>query len=238
SNDPTPITRLRVRVTGIEILNPLKAVTPALPARQRCSVTTSQDCSVAPCPGGETCLTLGGPTPGWQVWFEVNGHWQQLPGLSGVQTPGTIPQNLIYTVGMPAGGTLHLHASGKSLACLEAQLYGQSIARDLTLYGLTDGATCLTDASKDIGRFDISLSGPDFGSGGSSMAYVTPSVGGDELRDGPAKVDVLSRGSPPAVGDHLSVTGTVKVFHEGDPGEAESRTFPPFILESSRAPAP
>ena len=178
-NDPTPITPLRVRVTGIEILNPLKAVTPALPARQRCSVTTSQDCSVTPCPVGETCLTLGGPTPGWQVWFEVNGHWQQLPGLSRVQTPGTIPQNLIYTVGMPAGGTLHLHASGKSLACLEAQLYGQSIARDLTLYGLTDGATCLTDASKDIGRFDISLSGPDFGSGGSSMAYVTPSVGGD-----------------------------------------------------------
>ena len=61
---------------------------------------------------------------------------------------------------------------------------------------------------------------------------------GYELRDGPAKLDVLSRGSPPAVGDRLSVTGTVKVFHEGDPGEAESRTFPPFILESSRAPAP
>jgi hypothetical protein len=33
--------------------------------------------------------------------------------------------------------------------------------------------------SKDIGAFDITLPGPDFGSGGSSTSYVTSSIGGD-----------------------------------------------------------
>ncbi len=178
NGDPTPVTRLRVKVTGIEIVNPLKAVTPAVPLTHRCSVTTTQDCSTVACPLGQTCLSLGGPTPGWQVWLEVNGTWQQVPGLATVQTPGTIKQNLRYTLSVPTTSTLHLHATGKSLACLEAQLYGQSVARDLALYGLIPGATCLQDMSKDIGQFDLSLGGPDFGSGGGTMSYVTPSIGG------------------------------------------------------------
>src|SRR5204863_90929 len=59
--DPTPVTHLRVAVTAIEIVNALKPVTPAVALMQRCSVTTSQDCSMSACPTGESCLTLGGP---------------------------------------------------------------------------------------------------------------------------------------------------------------------------------
>ncbi|HLK12456.1 MAG TPA: hypothetical protein VKW76_13850 [Candidatus Binatia bacterium] len=178
-HDPTPVTRLRVEVTGIEILNPLKAVTPAVPLTKRCSVTTSQDCSVTPCPTGETCLSLGGPTPGWQVWLEVDGDWQALSGLGTVAAPGTAAQKLTYDVALPAGAQLHLHATGKSLACEESQLYGQSIARDLALYGLTNGALCLADMSHDIGALDVTYGGPDFGSGAGSMTYATQSVGGE-----------------------------------------------------------
>lgn len=178
-NDPTPTTRLRIHVTGIEIMNPLKAVTPTVALKKRCSVTTSKDCSSTPCPSGETCLALGGPTPGWQVFLEANGDWRALPGLEAVATPGTIPQKVRFDVGVVPGDDLHLHATGKSLACLEAQLYGRSLKQDLALYGLTDGTSCLADMSKDIGALDIILGGPDFGSGGGSMTYVTSSVGGD-----------------------------------------------------------
>jgi hypothetical protein len=63
------------------------------------------------------------------------------------------------------------------------------------------------------------------------------SESGFDLRDGAAKVTVVSRVGPPAVGDRLAVTGTVRVFHEGDGGPEENR-FPAVIVESSRAPAP
>jgi hypothetical protein len=178
-HDRTPVTRLRVDVTGIEILNPLKAVTPALPLTKHCSTTTSQDCSVNPCPTGETCLSLGGPTPGWKVYLEANGNWTTLDGLDAIAAPGTVAQNVHYDVALPAGATLHLHATGKSLACEESQLYGQSLAEDLVLYGLTNGAICLADMSHNIGDFDVAYTGPDFGSGGSSTTYATQSVGGD-----------------------------------------------------------
>jgi hypothetical protein len=177
--DPTAVTHVRVNVTGIDIVNPLKLVTPVLPLTKRCSVTTSQDCSATPCPAGQTCLSLGGPTPGWQIFFEVNGDWQEVPGLQAIASPGFIPLNLTYDAGLLAGDTLHMHATGKSLACLESQLYGRSLADDLALYGLTDGATCLANTSADIGAFNLSYTGPDFGGALAPASYVTQSTGGD-----------------------------------------------------------
>ena len=78
-------------------------------------MTTAQDCSVNPCPSGESCLSLGGPTPGWQIFLEANGAWQEIPDLGAVDTPTTIPLHLKYDVGMVPGDTLRLHATGKSL---------------------------------------------------------------------------------------------------------------------------
>ena len=176
--DRTPTTRLAVRVTAIEILNPLKPLRPAVPLKQRCSASTAQDCSAMPCPAGESCLSLGGPVPGWEVFVEINGIWQRLAGLEDVQTPRTVRQRRRFDVALPVDGALHLHASGRSLDCRET-LYGMSLARILGLYGIaTDGPACLLAASHDIGELDLSFPGPDFGSGGGSAAHVTQSLGG------------------------------------------------------------
>jgi hypothetical protein len=212
-HDPTPVTRLRIDVTAVEIANPLKAVTPVLPARQVCSVTTTQDCSATPCPAGESCLTIGGPTPGWLIFLEANGNWQAVPGLAAVATPTTVAQSLRYDVGVPAGGSLHLHATGKSLACLESQLYGQSLARDVALYGLTDGATCLADTSRDIGKLDVSFGGPDFGSGSGSASHVTPSVGGDGGACSTTTTQLCLTNADCPSGETCTVTGSAFKLH-------------------------
>jgi hypothetical protein len=59
---------------------------------------------------------------------------------------------------------------------------------------------------------------------------------GYNLRDGAARVTVVSRTSAPTNGDHLAVTATVHAFAGGD--DPESKPFPPFLVETSRAPAP
>ena len=59
---------------------------------------------------------------------------------------------------------------------------------------------------------------------------------GYNLRDGAAVITVVSRSTAPAVGAHLNVTGTVRVFKEGD--DAEDNVFPPALFESSRSAAP
>jgi hypothetical protein len=212
---PTPINRIELTVTGIEVLNPLKAVTPAVALKKRCSVTTTQDCSSSACPSGETCLTLGGPTPGWQIWVEANGEWQMLQGLESVNTPTSVPQNITYDLGLPAGDSLHLHATGKSVACLEAQLYNQSLSRDLKLYGLTDGSTCLADASHNPGTLDVSYTGPDFGSGTSSMNYVTQTIGGDggTCSMTTTQLCLTDDDCPGGVGDTCIVTGGAYKLH-------------------------
>jgi len=176
--DQTPVTRLLVHLTAIEILNPLKPVAPAMDEKKRCSVTSAQDCSATPCPRGEKCLTLGGPIRGWELFFETNGDWQRLAGLEAVMVPGTIAEDLRFDTALPSSGTLRLHASGHSLDCREGQLYGTSLRRTLQLYGFDDGPKCLQADSHDIGAFEVSFGGPDFGSGGGSTSYVATSVGG------------------------------------------------------------
>src|SRR5437870_3856727 len=118
--DRTPMARVRLQVTAIDILNPLKPVHPAVSQRMRCSETSSQDCSATPCPPGETCRTFGGPIPGWEVFLEANGNWQKLAGLEGIVAPGSVPQRLRYDETVPTtGGVLRLHATGHSLDCRE-----------------------------------------------------------------------------------------------------------------------
>jgi hypothetical protein len=178
--DRTRMAKISLQVTAIEILNPLKPVNPAVSARQRCSETSSQDCSAAPCPPGETCRTYGGPIAGWEVFLEANGSWQKLAGLEGILTATTVPQALHYEEAFPVtGGVLRLHATGHSLDCRES-VYGQSIRRDLEIFGITDTLACLQDAeSHDIGEFDVSLTPATLPARGKSASYVTQSVGGE-----------------------------------------------------------
>ncbi len=212
-HDVTPVTKLQIDVTGIEILNPLKALVPAIPLSQRCSVTTAQDCSSTPCPTGETCLSLGGPTPGWQVFLEANGNWTALADLEAIAAPGTVRQKIRYRVGLPVGASLHLHATGKSLGCLESQLYGQSLQRDLALYGLTNGSICLADMSHDIGQFDVTYGGPDFGSGGSTMTYATQSIGGDGGTCSATTIQLCLKDADCPSGETCNVTGGSYKLH-------------------------
>jgi hypothetical protein len=59
---------------------------------------------------------------------------------------------------------------------------------------------------------------------------------GYNLRDGAARVTVVSRTGAPAIGGHLAVTATVHAFAGGD--DPEDKPFPPFLVETSRAPGP
>jgi len=64
-------------------------------------------------------------------------------------------------------------------------------------------------------------------------------IGGESgynLRDGRSVITVVSRSGAPAVGASLAVTGTVRVFSEGD--DAEANVFPPALFETSRSPGP
>ncbi|TMB04296.1 MAG: hypothetical protein E6J70_04235 [Deltaproteobacteria bacterium] len=177
-NDTTPMARVRVTVTAIEILNPLKPVHPTAAARQRCSSTSTQDCSATPCPAGETCRTFGGPIAGWEIFLEANGHWQPLAALAGVTTPATIPQGLVFDAAVPVtGGTPHLHATGHSLDCRET-MYGMSLNRDIQVFG-GDVANCLEAESHDVGELDVTLPASGFPARRHPVSYVTQSIGGD-----------------------------------------------------------
>ena len=57
------------------------------------------------------------------------------------------------------------------------------------------------------------------------------------LRDGGARISVISRTSPPAAGASLTVTGTIHVFQEGDGGPEET-IFPVVMREGTREPSP
>ena len=54
-----------------------------------------------------------------------------------------------------------------------------------------------------------------------------------DLRDGAAKISVISRASAPAAGASLTVTGTVYSVEQGD-GGPEDIIFPVVIKEASR----
>jgi len=177
--DRTRMAKVRLQVTAIDILNPLKPVNPAVSQRMRCSETSSQDCSATPCPPGETCRTFGGPIAGWEVFLEANGNWQKLTGLEGIAAAGTVPQDLLFEEAVPVtGGTLRLHATGHSLDCRES-VYGMSIRRDLEIFGPTDTLACLNDAeSHDVGDLDLIIPSAALPARGQSTFYVTQSVGG------------------------------------------------------------
>ena len=57
-----------------------------------------------------------------------------------------------------------------------------------------------------------------------------------DLRDGRAKLTVMSPRNAPAAGSRLSVTGTIREAHVGDADE--NRDFPHVLVESARSAAP
>ncbi len=175
-NDPTPLTHVRVTVTGLVVNNALQLATPVAP--KTCSSTTSQPCNTATdCPSGESCLGVG-PVKSWVLQAGINGEWQELTGLDVVNTSDVIPEALVYDQYLPATGAVHLEATGAAHECVDT-LYGKSLATNLAALGFTKGLTCLNATAHPPGTLDLTYPGPDFGAGGGgSMDYETVSSGG------------------------------------------------------------
>jgi hypothetical protein len=145
------------------------------------------------CQGGSTCV--GGPAPGWRVWGEVNGDWVELAGLGTIgaaapfaappyaapATPFTIKENFKFDEYLPSNGSLHIKVSGRSLNCENVTLFGQNLKDNLKKLSLIPGADCLLAVSHDPGTYDMTYSGPNFGTSGpgAPMTFDVPSDGGD-----------------------------------------------------------
>jgi len=137
--DRTRMTRVRVDVIGIEVLNPLKPVTPALdeaPVLGHDGPGLRDDAM----PVGGDVLSLGGAIQGWQMFIEVNGDWREAPGLSKVSTPGLIPEKKLPLLRLAPRRRHAASAHDRQeprvprVAALRS-----SLARSLALYGLTTG---------------------------------------------------------------------------------------------------
>ena len=202
--DNTKLKRVQVQFTGLTINNPVKDSTPAVPhvcadptktAPTTNACSTDQDClpgkcAAAPskdCRANSDCAPtdfcnisercIGGVTPGWRLWGEVNGDWTEFAGLSQIgtqppfekppymqpSTPLILKQKFKVDEYVPADGSVHIKVSGRSFNCLHG-LFGHNLNELLGLYGFTDGANCLLKGgSHDAGTVDITLNGPDFG---------------------------------------------------------------------------
>ncbi len=175
-NDPTPLTHVRVTVSGLVVNNALQLATPVAP--KTCASNDSPCNTAGDCPSGDSCLGVG-PVKSWVMQAAVNGEWQELTGLDTVNTSDVIPQALVYDQYLPATGAVHLEAAGAAHECVDT-LYGKSLATDLVQLGFTKGLACLNATAHPPGTLDLTYAGPDFGAGGSgSMDYETVSSGGE-----------------------------------------------------------
>ncbi|MFQ5668530.1 MAG: hypothetical protein ACE5I7_19165 [Candidatus Binatia bacterium] len=200
--DKVKLKKVQVRFTSLTINNPVKDSTPAI-SRQctdpaggltgtACTDDTTcptgscaasakpchvnADCKPTDfCTGGSRCI--GGITPGWRAWAEVNGDWVQFQNLASVgaeapflappyvqpSTPLTIKEKYRFNEFVPEDGSIHIKASGRSLSCINTALFfGENLKVNLQRLGLDAGAACLLAASRDPGTVDITYTGPDF----------------------------------------------------------------------------
>jgi hypothetical protein len=212
--DKTKLRKVQVSFTGFTINNPLKASTPAIP--QVCTdpvagglsttaCTENGDCAAGICDaGGQSChvnhdcastdicsgasLCVGGVTPGWEVFGEVNGDWVRFTGLDSVggdalftgppyvqpNPAPTVKQKFKFKEYVADDGSIHIATSGHSLNCIDT-LYGKNLIEALQTFGFTAGANCLLGGDLNPGRVDVTFAGPDFSTPSGSPTTCTPS---------------------------------------------------------------
>ncbi|HLK10239.1 MAG TPA: hypothetical protein VKW76_02555 [Candidatus Binatia bacterium] len=207
--DPTPLTHVRVTLDAVEIDNALQPLVPSVP--KTCSVSGTPCSTAADCPSGESCLGMG-PVKSWRLQAAVNGQWQELGNLSSVGTGDVIAEGLTYDQYLPAGGQVHLLANGNAQECID-NLYGQSLATDLTQLGFSKGVACLATEAYDPGTVDVTYAGPDFGAGPGSTSYAMVSVGGrgGHCSATTSQLCVLDRDCPS--GETCATTGGAYTLH-------------------------
>ena len=174
-NDPTPMTHIRVHVTGAVIRNALQRVQPISP--RACSDDGAPCDSDADCASGGACQGAGA-IKAWQLQAGVNGEWRELPGLESVSTGDVVPEDLVYDQYLPVDGALDLVMDGTARECITT-MFGKSLLTDIQELGLGTGIECLNSTEHGVGRIDVSYPGPDFGSGGSAADYETATSGGE-----------------------------------------------------------
>jgi hypothetical protein len=174
-HDPTPLVHVRVTLTDLVVNNALQPANPSVP--RTCSSNDAPCATAAECPSGDSCFGAG-PVKSWAGQIGVNGEWQELVGLSSVDTGAVVPQGLVWEQYLPSDGIVHVEANGRSHECIDT-MYGKSLATGLNELGFNKGIVCLATNARDIGSIDLTYAGPDFGAGsGGSTDYVTVTAGG------------------------------------------------------------
>jgi hypothetical protein len=127
-------------------------------------------------------LVPGLPLPhGWTMEASVNGEWQQIAGLGGVDAGSagsTVPVHAVFEEYVPRGGSLALFASAASFTCNDT-LFGRTLLDDITGFGgnLQLAFACLSDRRQlDAGAVAVSFAAPTFGA--RPEPYLLESQGG------------------------------------------------------------
>jgi len=175
ANDPTPMTHVRVHVTGAVIRNALQRVQPISPKAcgDGSACDTDADCSAS----GDACMGAGA-IKAWQLQVGVDGEWTELPGLESVSTGDVVPEEIVYDQYLPRHGALRLQLDGVARECITT-MFGKSLLTDIQELGLGIGIECLNSTEHSVGTIDVSYPGPDFGSNGSGSDYETVTSGGE-----------------------------------------------------------
>jgi hypothetical protein len=213
--DPTKLTHVQVKFTKLTINNPLKDRVSAMPRQcllpppnggfSDIACNTDTDCPIgacdtshAPCYTDSQCPKLqfcqnaahcvGGVTPGWDAFGQVNGDWVQFSKLTTIgttapfvappytkpsPTPLIVPQKFTFDEYVPSAGSIHIATSGHSRNCIDT-LYAGNLKDALNNFGLSLGAGCLGSGSTDPGRVDISHAGPNFTDAPAGAACTPP----------------------------------------------------------------
>jgi hypothetical protein len=114
--------------------------------------------------------------PGWKMQVNVNGDWQEIPGLEQVSVPGTFRVAAVFDRILARDATLQIHADASSATCVDT-LFAHSLLEDLIRFGFTGnladgslgtalakGQLCLADRKElDAGEAEIEFVGPNFG---------------------------------------------------------------------------
>jgi hypothetical protein len=266
--DTTALTHVQVKFTKLTVNNPLKDRVSAIPRQcvlasgglSNNACVTDADClpgtcalanptkachTDKDCAKKDSCANaarcVGGVTPGWDVFGQVNGDWVRFTKLETIgakapflappytkpsPTPLIIPEKFTLNEYVPSTGTIHIATTGHSLNCLDT-LYGGNLKVALSKFGLSLGGACLAAGDTDPGRIDITHTGPGFTDAPDGVTCTSPTP----PKVGPTVCDVTSDGGD---GGTCSITTNKLCTTDADcPGTCSGSGVPVGLCETA-----